>query len=367
MKIGIDCRMWNETGMGRYIRNTVSQLMELDNTNEYVLFMKSEVIDTVETPSNFKKVLADVPWHTFREQFILLYIFLKENLDLLHVPTPNMPVLYPKKFVVTIHDLTILRVKTGRATTLPYPLYLLKRLGFRINLLFAIARASKIFTVSKFVKNDIANTFKISASKIVLTPNAVEPAFKHKEDPYILEKYGIKPPYLFYIGNAHPHKNLERLILAFQIVHRSNQNLSLVIAGKRTFFHKRLEAELASNSIKDYVLFPGFIDDADLPKLYSSAEAYVNPSMYEGFGIQLLEAFACGTKVISANTTSLPEIGNDIAYYFDPKNTEEMAAAIIKALSENDALRKEKGLKRVQDYSWKQSATTILSTYNSLN
>ena len=374
MKIGIDCRMWNETGMGRYIRNVVKQLFQLDSQNEYVLFhynckenYNKDSLSQLELPPNFKKVPANVHWHTLAEQTYLLNTFLKEKLDLLHIPTPNIPILYPKKFIVTIHDLTVLRVNTGRATTLPYPLYALKRFGFKTDLYVAIKRSEKIFTVSNYVKNDLVQTYNVPPNKIVLTKNAVDSKFKPYQpitiDP-ILEKYNIKPPYLFYIGNAYPHKNLEKLIEAFKLISKEFPELSLVLAGKKDFFYKRLEQELTKENLK--VFFPGFIYDNDLPALYSGSALFVNPSLYEGFGIQVLEAFACGTKVACSNTTSLPEVGEDVAYYFDPRNVRSIKDALVYALQNNDSVRSARGQDVVSKYNWRSTAQTVLNTYNTL-
>ena len=126
MRIGIDCRMWNTT-TGRYVREIVNQIVKLDSENEYVLFFLDKDFDNVHFPKNFKKVRADITWHSFAEQLVLPFIFLREKLDLLHIPHFNLPILYPKKFVVTIHDLTILRVNTGRASTRNYLFYQVKR------------------------------------------------------------------------------------------------------------------------------------------------------------------------------------------------------------------------------------------------
>jgi glycosyltransferase involved in cell wall biosynthesis len=359
MKIGIDCRMWNQTGIGRHIRSIVGEIAKKDRHNTYVLFFLRADIDSVEFPSNFKKVCADIQWHTFSEQLVLPFIFLKENLDLLHVPHFNVPILYPRKFVATIHDLTILRVKTGRATTLPYPLYFAKRLAFRLNLFSTVKRACKICTVSEFVRQDIVNTFGVKSEKITTTPNAVTPDFLKEPSEQAIEKYMVRRPYLFYVGNAHPHKNLEKLIAAFEIVSREIPDLTLVLAGGKKFFYERLENEVQNEKIQ----FIGFVDDEDLPSLYYFSEAFVNASMYEGFGIQILEAFVCGTKVICSNATSLPEVGGDAAYYFDPRDKEDMAKNIVFALQDDDISRKEKGYEILKKYSWESSAEKVLKVY----
>jgi len=357
--------MWNETGVGRHVRNLVRRIAEKDTKNEYVLFFYE--IPQTYFPKNFKIAETPIRWHTFKEQFVLPFIFLKENLDLLHVPHFNVPVLYPKKFLVTVHDLTLLRVKTGRATTLPYFYYLIKHFAFKIVLFSAVKRAQKIFTVTQFVKKDIIDTFGVPENKILLTPNAVSEKFKPSSEEQIftvLKKYNIKRPYLFYIGNAHPHKNLERLIQAFQNVAQKHPDLSLVLAGKKYFFYERLEKEVQESPIVSKLNFVGFVADEDLPALYSGAEAFVNPSLYEGFGIQLLESFACGTKVVCSNATSLPEVGKDAAIYFNPVDVVDIANKIMICLEKTDSSKIDLGYARVKAYSWEDSVAVVLQVYD---
>ncbi|PIS22189.1 hypothetical protein COT50_03285 [candidate division WWE3 bacterium CG08_land_8_20_14_0_20_41_10] len=368
MKIGIDARFWSQTGIGRYIREIVGELAKQDTQNEYVIFLMAGDFDTVTLPSNFKKVKTTIYWHSFSEQLILPILYLREKLDLLFVPHFNVPIFYPGKFVSTIHDLTVLRVRTGRVTTLPYPIYAIKYLAAFLAHFVAIKRSQKIFTVSQFVKNDLVQTFKVAPDKIVLTPNAVDGNFyprPNSEVDVVLQRYKIAKPYLFYVGNGYPHKNLELLIKAFEIVLKDFPKLTLVLGGKKNFFYNRLEKESASLVVSGRLVCPGFISDSDLPALYSGAEAFVNPSLYEGFGIQTLEAFACGCKVICSNATSLPEIGGDLADYFDPRNIENMAEVIKKSLIKTSPDFATKAKARAQEFSWQSSAQTILETIKS--
>lgn len=369
MKVGIDARFWSQTGIGRYIREIVGELAKQDTQNQYVIFLMANDFDSVTLPSNFKKIKTTAHWHSFSEQIILPMLYLREKLDLLFVPHFNVPIFYPGKFVATIHDLTVLRVRTGRVTTLPYPIYAIKYLAAFLAHLVAIKRSQKIFTVSQFVKNDLVQTFKVDPKKIVLTPNAVDGSFYQRPDNEIvavLQRYKIVKPYLFYVGNGYPHKNLERLIKAFEIVLKDFPNLTLVLGGKQNFFYNRLEKESASLVASGRLVYPGFINDVDLPALYSGAEAFVNPSLYEGFGIQTLEAFACVCKVICSNATSLPEIGGDLADYFDPRNVNNMAEVIKSALVKTSSDFVTKAKARANQFSWESSAQTILETIKSL-
>jgi glycosyltransferase involved in cell wall biosynthesis len=368
-KIGIDARFWSQTGIGRYIREIITELAKSDSQNEYIVYLMASDFDSVTLPPNFKKIKTNIHWHSFSEQVLLPVLYLKEKLDLLFVPHFNVPIFYPGKFVVTIHDLTVLRVRTGRVTSLPYPVYLVKYLGAFLAHLVAVKKSQKIFTVSSFVKNDLVKTFKVRSEKIVLTPCAVDASFFRRQDTEIeatLLKYRIRKPYLFYVGNGYPHKNLERLVEAFVLLAGDFPELTLVLGGKRNFFYERLEKESATSVVCDRLIFPGFIKDADLPALYSGAEAFVNPSLYEGFGIQTLEAFACGCKVVCSNATSLPEVGGDLADYFEPHSIEDMARVIKNALEKTSPDFVAKAKNHTRKFSWEVSAKSILEVINSL-
>ncbi len=362
LRVGIDCRFWNETGIGRYMRNIVKNLARLDTTTHYYIFLLPKDIDSVDLPENFTKVPVDIRWHSFSEQLILPWVYLKYRLNVLWVPHFNVPILYPRRFLATIHDLTILRVRTGRATTLPYWLYMLKRGAFRLNLLSTVLRAHTLFTVSEYVKNDLVKTFKVNPAKIFLTPCAVDDVFL-KDSKFavdsVLAKYGISKPYLFYVGNAHPHKNVESLIKAFERLAPKHSNLQLVLGGNRGFFYERLAQEFKNSPVFKRIHFIGFVADEDLPVLYKESSLFVNPSLYEGFGIQIIEALASGAKVACSNTTSLPEVGGNAVSYFDPRDIDSMVRTLQNALAQpRDASI---AMSQVSKFSWADSAKTVLS------
>lgn len=167
MKIGIDARLINETGVGRYIRNLIAELGQIDTKNSYVVFLRKQAYDGFELPNTrWKKQLADVPWHSIAEQLFMPAIFYREKLDLVHVPYFNVPLFYFGKFIVTIHDLTILHFDTGKASTLPYLFYKARRLGYYISLLKAIFWSEKVIAVSKTTKQEILDHFDVSAEHI---------------------------------------------------------------------------------------------------------------------------------------------------------------------------------------------------------
>ncbi len=364
MRIGIDARMWNETGIGRYIRNITSNISKLDTTDEFVVFLLQEHIDLVDLPKNFKKVVANIKWNSFDEQLVLPNIFYSEKLDVLFSPNFNISIFYNRPFVLTVHDLTVIKFKTGRATTLPFFVYQIKRLGAHIAFHLGLRRASKIVTVSEFVKKDILSTFNISPEKIEVVSCGVEPNFQpvaFGDQIRVLQKYGISKPYLFYVGNAHPHKNLERLIEAFELLSEEFPDLTLVLGGSKKFFYERLENEWKHKPIYQKLRFVGFVEESDLPALYSGSEAFVNPSLYEGFGLQLLEAFSCNTKVICSGVSSLPEVGGEAAYYFNPEDIADIKNTISLALKDTTSNKRELGLVQVGKYTWQLGAKKILN------
>jgi len=167
MKIGIDARLIGETGVGRYIRNLIAELGKIDRTNSYIVFLRKNAFDAFELPNaGWKKRLADVPWHSIAEQLFMPAIFNREHLDLLHIPYFNVPLFYFGKFIVTIHDLTILHFDTGKATTLPYVFYKFRRLGYYISLMKAIFWSEKVIAVSQTTKCEILDHFDVPREHI---------------------------------------------------------------------------------------------------------------------------------------------------------------------------------------------------------
>jgi glycosyltransferase involved in cell wall biosynthesis len=371
MRIGIDARFFGSIGkgLGRYTQKLIENLEIIDQENHYFIFLRRENWDEYQPRSkNFTKVLADVPWYTLREQLQMPKIFERCGIDLMHFPHFNVPVSYKGKFVVTIHDLILFRYPTRRASTLSAPTYFLKKMIYHQVIKRAVRNSEKIFAVSKHTKKDVLANFKIDPSKVVVTYESVdtaeEPLFEKSET--IFHKYGIMRPYLLYVGNAYPHKNLDRLILAFKEVSKTHPGLHLVLAGKEDYFYKRLKNFVAQSNVSG-VSFPGYISESHLPTVYREAKLYVFPSLYEGFGLPPLEAMARNVPVVSSNASCLPEILGSAAYFFDPRGISETADAIEKILG-NVVLRKRliaAGQQQIKKYSWQKMARETLEVYKS--
>ncbi len=367
MRIGIDARLYNESGVGRYIRNLLSHLQEIDTKNEYLIFHLKKDFDSLAYSNNFTKVLADFRWYSFIEQIKFPKLLNKFNLDLMHFPHFNTPIFYKGKFIVTIHDLIHQHFSMQKATTHDPITYKIKKFGYKTVFKNAIKKSEKVITVSNFVKNQLIGEWGIDENKIIVTEEAVDEKIiglaknlNEKRSKQILEKFNIHSPFIFYVGNAHPHKNVEGLIKAFLEIKEENGNLQLVLSGSDHYFWQKIKQN------QEDIIFTGYVTDEELVALYKNAKAFVMPSYEEGFGIPLLEAFASGCPVVSSNAGSLPEVGGDACLYFDPKNEEDMKEKTTEVLN-NQKLRGElieKGYKRYKKFSWKKLAKETLQTYN---
>lgn len=365
MKIGIDARFYNESGVGRYVRNLIYNLNLLDDKNDYFILLLKKDFDQFKETKNFKKVLADFHWYGFAEQFKLPKLLKELQLDLVHFPHFNVPVFYTGKFVVTIHDLIHQHRHSARATRLDPVRSKIKQLGYGKVFKAAITKSARILVPSKSVKNLLMNEWRMDEDKIVITPEGVDDRIlkiiRSGLNESILDKFKIKKPFLFYVGNAHPHKNVEGLIRAFRALREKYRKLSLVLSGYDHFFWQRLKQENQYESI----IYTGFISDQEMVALYKEAEAFVMPSFEEGFGIPILEAMACECPVIASSAGSLPEVGGDAVLYFDPANPVEIAEKITKVLSDKKLKQTliSKGLKRYKQFSWKKMAEQTLEVY----
>jgi glycosyltransferase involved in cell wall biosynthesis len=377
MRIGIDARIWGSAagrGVGRYVQSLVENLEKIDRKNQYFIFLREKGFNSYQ-PKNrsFYKVLADVPWYSAKEQIAMPSIFASSNLDLLHIPHFNVPFLYSKKMVVTIHDLTMLKFGGRETSTLPSPIFLAKRAGLRFILQDAVQRAAAVITPSQFVKNDVGKTFGIPAKKIFVTYEAGNLFGKGRVDrereiENVLGKYRITKPYFLYVGAFYPHKNVDRLVEAVKILNEKlKKPAQLVLTGGKDAFLERVVRHALAGGALRYISLTDHVTDADLIDLYLEAEAYVQPSLSEGFGLQTVEAMGLGVPVIQSNASCLPEIAKEAALYFDPNNPQDMAEKMAKLLTSGKLKAKliQAGLKRSKEFSWERMAKETLKVYES--
>lgn len=370
MDIGIDARLYDEAGNGRYIRNLLLHLQKVDTNNHYFVFLLKKNFDKVEFADNFTKVLADIRWYGFREQTEFLLLLNKHNLDLVHFPHFNVPIFYNRKFVVTLHDLIHQHFGMERASTHGKFIYALKKWGYNLTFERAIKRSEKIITVSNFVKKQLIDEWQVNKEKIEVIYEAAEEKIvtlakniNQTQVNQTLRKFGINRPFIFYVGNAHPHKNVEGLIEAFLILKINFNNLILVLAGKDHYFWQRIKSKYTNKDIK----YIGFVSDEQLVALYKGAICYVVPSFEEGFGIPLLESFACGCPVAASSVGALKEVGENACSFFNPKNVSEISNCVSKILNEENFREEliEKGNKRYKEFSWGKLAKQTKEVYES--
>lgn len=361
MKIGIDCRLWNETGVGRYIRALVDNLNVLGQNHEYYLFLRKREYETLTLPENFHKVKAQISWHSLEEQLKLPGLFREHDLDLIHVPYFSVPVFTPRPFVFTLHDLTISRFATGRASSRSLPIYFLKRLAYKQVLYRAILNSTKIIVPSVTVKKQLVAHYPDMESKTEVIYESGELEDENKSG---------QPPlnnYLLYVGNAHPHKNLEKLISAFEILSTQLPDLNLALIGKMDFFYTKLEKYIKDADLDRKIKIYSGVGNGSLNTWYKNAKALVFPSLSEGFGIPGLEAMRQACPVIASDIDVFHEIYGAAAMYFDPNDHQDIADKIKLVLTETKLRSEllEKGMKKAQEYSWARMAIATLKIYES--
>jgi glycosyltransferase involved in cell wall biosynthesis len=362
MKIGIDARFVGPqgTGLGKYTEKLILNLARLDSKNQYSIFLKENNWSYLKLTGfkNFTKILADVAWYSLEEQYKMPGIFHSQNLDLLHVPHFNVPLLYKGKFVVTIHDLIHHKFAEYAATTKNPLIFKAKRFAYRKVIENAVKKSQKIISPSKSVKEEIAAIFNVPLDKIAVTYEAAEEEYFPKNS-----KFTKSGSFLLYVGNAYPHKNLSKLLDALKYSGKTR----LVLVCPRDIFWERLKNQIDKRNLKNYVEMKGYLEPEQLSKLFHQASAYVSPSLSEGFGIPGLNALASGLPLLSSNIPVLKEVYGPAALYFDPQNPKDIAAKINKVLADQNTREKmiKAGNKQVNKYSWRKMAAQTLNVYES--
>jgi len=370
MRIGIDARFYGTfgKGLGRYTEKLITNLEKIDHHNQYfVLLRKENWADYTPRNKNFKKVLADFRWYTVAEQLLFPLKLWTLRLDLVHFTHFNVPVLYRRPFVVTIHDLILAKYPTQRASALTPLLYKLKHRGYKFVIKSAVQRAKKVIAVSEFTKKEVTEHFCVNPQKIKVTYEAVDPtrdlAAKQGD---VLRRYRVRKPYFLYVGNVYPHKNIEGLLKAFKKFLHRNGDYHLVLVGKEDYFFKRVKKLVRLMDLEQKVIFTGFVTDTDLPYLYTNAKFYAFPSFCEGFGLPALEACSYGIPVIASNSSCLPEVLADAALFFNPENIDEIVHAMHTVVTDDTVTKKliAAGYRRSQFFSWEKMAEITLDLYN---
>ena len=366
MRIAIDARKLHDFGIGTYVRNLLRQLGRQDTSNEFVVFCREADCDAIEAfGPRFRAVAEKAGAYTIREQFALPIALRRESAELFHAPHYVLPPMTPCRSVVTIHDCIHLR----------FPQYLPNKLGYayaRAQMWTATHKAARVITVSEASKRDILRYFHVPESRIDVIYNAIDDRFWEgpgdDEIARVRERYRLTDPFVLYAGNIKPHKNLERLIEAFNLLRQDQPTLSnvqLLIIGDEISKYATLRRTVHRHKLHKHVRFFGFVPDQTLAALYRLADVFVFPSLYEGFGLPPLEAMASGTPVITSNVSSLPEVVGDAALMIDPYEPAAIADAMREVLTNADLrvdLRR-RGLARAREFSWERSVARVREIY----
>lgn len=371
MKIGIDARFYGPlgSGIGRTLTSLLPELEKLDKKNEYVVFLRKNNFDAYQPQNpNFTKHLVDISWYSWQEQVVLPGVFNRAKLDLLYVPHFNIPVSYQGKLVVTIHDLIIWDFKDPSATTKNKLVYNLKFHSSKWILTQAVKKAAKIAVPSNFVRGQLLTRFPVAPDKVVVTHEAAAQSFIGNSTPdpevkqQLLTKYNLEEPFILYVGNCFPYKNISLLIKTLPLL---DSKIKLFLPSPQNKFLERVKAEAESLGVGDRLLLPGYVGDDNLKNIYQLASCYVFPSKSEGFGLPGLEAMASGLPVLASDIPTLKEVYGDAALYFDPNDSTDLAARINLILNEKEIRNKyiDLGYKQVQHYSWEDYAKKLLDLF----
>ncbi|HJX37558.1 MAG TPA: glycosyltransferase family 1 protein [Anaerolineae bacterium] len=369
MRIGIDGRYIADhfPGIGRYTYNLAAKLPELAPDTDFVLFHNPRLLNTrydlerMALNPNLRLLPVDVPTRSLKEQYQLRSLARAFSLDLLHSPYYIMPYWQHCPSVVTMYDLI----------PMIYPQDLPHRWTawvFRAAASLAIRRANHTIAISECTKRDLIRLFGASEDKITVTHLAADERFRPLDSQQwknTVRAYGLPERYILYLGINKPHKNLAFLLQVFKEI---RTEAKLVLAGKEDPRYPQVREEARRLRLGDRVVFLGDIPEHDLPMIYNGAQVFVFPSLYEGFGLPVLEAMACGTPVVCSNSSSFPEIVGDAAVTVDPQDRVGWVTALTELL-ESEELRAElrtKGLEQANKLNWQKAARETLDVYQSV-
>ena len=361
MNIGIDISVLNinQAGSAIYTSNLINELKEIIVEDELFFFTVNHQRD-MSLPKSFKlraeTIYRDIIW----SHFILPQKALRTKVDVLHIPVNVIPVFPPCPTVLTILDTTVL--KTPQNFTFWHRNY------SRVFLPISAKKAKIILTISENSKRDIVNQLKISPEKIFVTYLAASEDFKTvsgQEVERVKKSYNLNS-FILTVGSLEPRKNIPRLLKAYAYLLKNGFQHTLVHVGPQGWLFDEIYAEVKRLGLNEKVRFLGRVPTSDLVALYNAASVFVYPSLYEGFGLPVLESMACGCPIITSNISSLPEVAGDAGIMVDPYDVSQIAHAIESICEDKKTASwfKNKGLERAKQFSWKRCAKETLNTYS---
>jgi len=357
-------------GMGRYAQEMATALLAAGTEHDYVLFYNRAIDARVEPPLDclprLTTSLPDKPW---RLSVLLAYLsrFPQDRLfpgvDIFHATDHLLPHLFRVRSVFTLHDLAF---RFYPQTHTPLSRWFLALMMPRF-----LRAATAVIAVSECTRRDAIRQYGLDEARVRVIHEGVNPRFRPATPEAIAairQKYNLPERYVFYVGTIEPRKNLTTLLEAYLSLKNQRSGCGLVVAGSRGWRCQGFFRRLRELGLEGQVILPGFVPDEGLPALYSGADLFVFPSLYEGFGLPVLEAMACGTPVVCSDTSSLPEVGGDAALLVPPDDAGALAAAMQRAL-QDQALRAQMralGLEQARRLTWEKAAQQTAMIYDCL-
>lgn len=366
MRIGLEVSPLavNASGIPNYIRRLLKGFSAVGEDHEFFLYTNRPIPEDLHLPDNFSTVILNRPSPRFQLWFqtALPRRLKKDRIDVFHGLFSRLPLLLPVPGVITVHDLSAYKMpglhkRHTHMTNLLYPMF--------------VKKASAIIAVSAFTAKEIVSCFPGASRKTVVVHEAAPPEYSMVTEGPALErtreKLDLPSRFVLFLGTLEPRKNLPRLLEAFSAICDEIPH-KLVLSGPIGWKSSELKAKLQDPAIRSRVQLTGFVDAGDIPALLSLAEIFVYPSLYEGFGLPVLEAMACGTPVITSSTSSLPEVAGDAALLVDPESVPAISKAVVR-LAGDENLRenlRERGLERSRRFSWTRAAGETLDVYRQM-
>jgi len=367
MRLGIEAQRIfrkNKHGMDYVVLQEIKELQQIDTKNEYYVFVKPGEDRCVESTGNVHIIELSCPSYPLWEQWALPKAAKKYQVDILHCTSNTAPIWCSIPLVLTLHDIIFLEPRDKQNKSLYQNLGWLYR---RLDVPKILDKCRRIITVSNFEMENIVSKLNIPRERMAMIYNGYNNWFKPIEDQNeVYKKYIQEEGFFFFLGNTDPKKNTERTLVAYsQYLKQSTIKRKLLMADLDSEYLNGIIERNQIENIRNYIVMPGYIVNSDLPYIYNSAFAFLYTSLRESFGIPLLEAMACGTPVITSNTSSMPEIGGKDAILVNPEKSEEITMMMLK-LEKDQAFyehQQKVGLERATHFSWRKTAESLLKLY----
>ena len=367
MRIGIEAQRifrTNKHGMDYVVLEEIKELQKSDVRNEYFVFVAPGEDRCLKDSKNVHIIEIGNNFYPLWEQFSLPRAVNQLNLDMLHCTSNTAPIRCKVPLILTLHDIIFLepRDKSNKS--------FYQDMGWRYRRFVVpriLKKCKRIITVSDFEFNNIITKLQIPEEKMVMIYNGYNKWFRPVEDTELIyQQYIEEPGYFFFLGNTDPKKNTERTLIAYsKYLEMSDVKRKLLMADLDKEYLEDIIERNHIDNIRDHIVMPGYIKNADLPYIYNNAFAFLYTSLRESFGIPLLEAMACGTPVITSNTSSMPEIGGSEVIMVNPLNTNEITEMMLLLEKDKALYQKQKdiGIIRAQQFSWEYTAEQLLMVY----